>query len=82
MRQIETSYRAVRASAGTGARFASSRETPRTEFLSQLIAERHNLSAQRKKRRAPVADVLSTYDAGGKISIRRMPPGYRLDIDA
>jgi hypothetical protein len=55
--------------------------TPAT-FLSQLIAERHHLATQRVKRRAPVADVLASYDAGGRISDRRLPPGYRMTVEA
>lgn len=58
------------------------RGAPRAAFLSQLIAERHHLATQRSKRQAPVAEALRTYDAGGKISIRRLPPGYRMTLDA
>jgi hypothetical protein len=58
------------------------RGNPRTGFLSQLIAERHHLASQRQKRQAPVAEVLRTYDAGGRLSVRRMPPGYRMAVDA
>jgi hypothetical protein len=60
----------------------SYRGTPKAAFLSQLIAERHHMSTQRVKRQAPVAEVLRTYDAGGKLSLRRMPPGYRMKLDA
>jgi hypothetical protein len=59
-----------------------SRGSPKAGFLSQLIAERHHLATQRLKRQAPVAEVLRTYDAGGKLSIRRLPPGYRMTVDA
>ncbi|MEO7221512.1 MAG: hypothetical protein ABIY37_03490 [Devosia sp.] len=59
-----------------------SRGTPRTEFLSQLIAERSRMAPQRLKRRATPLEVLRTYDAGGKLKILRMPPGYRTDIFA
>ena len=64
------------------AQFSSYRGAPKAAFLSQLIAERHHLATQRVKRQAPVADVLRTYDAGGKIAIKRLPPGYRMDLDA
>jgi hypothetical protein len=62
--------------------FSSYRGAPRAAFLSQLIAERHQLSPQRQKRQAPVAEVLRTYDAGGKLKLRRLPPGYRTSIEA
>jgi hypothetical protein len=61
--------------------FSSYRGAPKAAFLSQLIAERHHLSTQRVKRQAPVADVLRSYDAGGKIAVRRLPPGYRMTLD-
>jgi hypothetical protein len=80
--QIETTYRTLPAAPGGGSRFSSYRGSPKTEFLSQLIAERHHLAAQRAKRQAPIAEVLRTYDAGGKIAVRRLPPGSRTDIEA
>ena len=61
--------------------FSSYRGAPKAAFLSQLIAERHHLATQRAKRQAPVAEALRTYDAGGKIGIRRLPPGYRMSVD-
>lgn len=54
----------------------------RATFISQLIAARQHLASQRARRRAPVAEALTTYDAAGRLSERRMPPGYRLEIDA
>lgn len=80
MRQIETTYRSVPVATGTTSRFSSWRAGPKPEFLSQLIAEREHLSVQRVKRRAPVFEVLKTYDAGGKLRVLRVPPGYRTDI--
>jgi hypothetical protein len=80
MPQIETTYRSLPASTGPGTRFSGYRGTPKAAFLSQLIAERHQLSLQRTKRQAPIAEVLRTYDAGGKLKILRVPPGYRTDI--
>jgi hypothetical protein len=80
--QIETTYRTLPAATGSGSRFSSYRGVPKTEFLSQLIAERHHLAAQRAKRQATPLEALRTYDAGGKITIRRLPPGYRTDIEA
>lgn len=82
MRQIETTYRTLPAATGGGSRFSSFRNAPQTEFLSQLIAERQHLATQRQKRQAPIAEVLRTYDAGGKIAVRRLPPGYRTNIEA
>ena len=54
----------------------------RATFLSQLIAARQHLASQRARRRAPVAEALTTYDAGGKLGERRMPAGYRLSVEA
>ncbi len=51
-------------------------------FLSQLIAERHNLSPQREKRRAPVDQAVSAYHQGAQIAVRRLPQGYRKTIVA
>lgn len=58
------------------------REAPKSGFLSQLIAEKHQLSIQREKRQAPVAEVLMTYDAAGRVAQRRLPPGTRTNLDA
>ena len=80
MRQIETTYRSIPVATGAGRRFSSYRASPKPEFLSQLIAEREHLSIQRVKRRATPLEVLRTYDAGGKLRILRLPPGYRTDI--
>ena len=80
MPQIETTYRSLPAATGAGGRFSSFRQTAGPEFLSQLIAEREHLATQRAKRRASPLEVLRTYDAGGRLKILRMPPGYRTDI--
>ncbi|MEO6013447.1 MAG: hypothetical protein ABIQ30_07690 [Devosia sp.] len=82
MSQIETSYRIVPTASGTASRFSAYRGSPKAGFLSQLIAERHHLSLQRTKRQAPIAEVLRTYDEGGKLKVLRMPPGYRTNIEA
>jgi hypothetical protein len=81
MRPFET-IGTVPATIGSGSPFSSYRGGPKADFLSQLIAERHHLATQRARRRAPLAEVLRTYDAGGRIAIRRLPPGYRMDVDA
>jgi hypothetical protein len=85
MRQVDTVSRnlPVPIDLGTRRQFAESRGsrgTPRTEFLTHLIAERHHMAPQRVKRRATPLEVLRTYDAGGKLKILRIPPGYRTDL--
>jgi hypothetical protein len=82
MPQIETTYRSLPVATSGGARFSSFRQEPRTEFLSQLIAERYHMAPQRLKRQATPLEVLRTYDAGGKLKVLRIPPGYRTDIEA
>jgi hypothetical protein len=82
MPQIETTYRSMPVATGAGTRFSSFRQTAKPEFLSQLIAEREHLATQRVRRQATPLEVLRTYDAGGKLKVRRMPPGYRTDIEA
>ena len=82
MRQFDTLRGQLPVTTGAGMGFSSWRGAPKAAFLSQLIAEKHHLATQRARRQAPVADALRTYDAGGKISIRRLPPGYRMSIDA
>jgi len=81
MRPFET-IGELPATTGSGTSFSSYRGAPKAAFLSQLIAERHHLATQRTKRQAPVAVALRTYDAGGKIAVRRLPPGYRISVDA
>jgi hypothetical protein len=58
----------------------SVRPSARAGFLSQLIAEREHVASQRRRRRAPIEMALQTYDAAGRISERRLPPGYRLAL--
>jgi hypothetical protein len=62
--------------------FSSFRGAPKSAFISQLIAERYHMSTQRARRQAPLVEALRTYDAGGRIAVRRLPAGYRLKIDA
>ena len=57
------------------------RGAPKAAFISQLIAEHHHMATQRMKRQAPVVEALRTYDAGGRMAVRRMPPGYRTKLD-
>ena len=81
MIEFETSRGGLPVPTQTRSGFSAYRGAPKAAFLSQLIAERHHMATQRVKRQAPVADVLRTYDAGGRIAVRRMPPGYRTRID-
>ncbi|MEO6394457.1 MAG: hypothetical protein ABIO40_00925 [Devosia sp.] len=64
-----------------GARVRLARAAPRIGFLSQLIAERHHMAPQRARRQATLAHVLEVYDAGGRIAERRLPPGYRMNLE-
>jgi len=81
MPQIETTYRSIAAAPrAAGSRFASARPAPAPEFLSQLLSDRETLAAQRAMRAATPLEVLRTYDAGGRLRLRRMPPGYRTDL--
>ena len=82
MRHIDTPRGQLPVATGVNTGFSPYRGAPKAAFLSQLIAEKHHLAPQRARRQAPVADVLRTYDAGGKIAIKRLPAGYRMDIDA
>ena len=67
---------------GGSSTFSSYRGQPKAAFLSQLIAERHHMATQRARRQAPVEDALRTYDNAGRLQVRRLPPGYRLAVDA
>jgi hypothetical protein len=63
------------------ARSIYARQAPKAAFLSQLIAEKHHMPSQRERRQATVPVALQTYDAGGRIAERRLPPGYRMDLE-
>ena len=81
MARIESTEAGLPMALNAGARNGFARTAPRPGFLSQLIAERHHMPAQRQRRKAPIATVLSTYDAGGRIAERRLPPGYRMNVE-
>jgi hypothetical protein len=85
MRQVDTVSRNLPAPLNAGMRrpFFSrdDRGTPRTEFLSQLIAD-HQLAPGSANRRSSPREVLRIYDAGGKLRVLRLPPGYRLSLEA
>lgn len=51
---------------------------PSADFISQLIAERDNLPAQDEF----VGTAVGAYEAGSRISERRMPVGYRRTVVA
>jgi hypothetical protein len=56
------------------------RDSPRAAFLSQLIAERQNVPAQRARRRASTNAAVDAYETGAKASTVRMPTGYRKTV--
>ena len=82
MRPIETVSRNLPVATEASSSYSSYRGAPKAAFVSQLIAERHHMATQRARRQLPVAEVLRTYDAAGRIAVRRMPAGYRMDVDA
>jgi hypothetical protein len=86
MSQVDTVSRNLPVPIDIGARrsyFArDERGAPKMEFLSQLIADLDQIAPQRIRSRATPMEVLRHYDSGGKLALVRMPPGYRLDIDA
>lgn len=51
-------------------------------FVSQLLAERHNLAPQRARRRGNAEGAIGAYADGAKVTIKRMPVGYRTTIVA
>jgi hypothetical protein len=51
-------------------------------FVSQLLAARDNLPAQRLRRRGTVEGAVGAYSAGARISVLRMPQGYRTTVVA
>ena len=53
---------------------------PGTEFMSHLIAEHDSAAAARRP--ATPTEVLRTYDAGGRLKLLRLPPGYRYNLKA
>lgn len=56
-------------------------QTPaQSDFVSQLIAERQHFPPHRERRRAPYEQAVDTYANGSKITVRRMPAGYRKTI--
>lgn len=61
-----------------GPRPSFARLSTAADFLSQLLAERQHLPAQRARRRAPLGVVLEAYSEGRERGIPRLPAGsYR-----
>ena len=51
-------------------------------FVSQLIAERDHLPAQRQRRRAPLGDAIAAYHQGERRDVRRLPQGFFRSAEA
>lgn len=60
---------------GAGRRFAPAEAPPRSLFVGQLMG-------RRQRRAGVLLAALRTYDEGGRLKLRRLPPGYTLDIEA
>jgi hypothetical protein len=58
------------------------RNTTGAAFVSQLLAERHNLAPQRSRRRGTSEGAIGAYADGAKVAVKRMPVGYRTSIVA
>jgi hypothetical protein len=63
----------------TPARRLNPRGAPRAAFVSQVIADRYRLVAEGRR---PIEDALRSYDAGERMTIRRLPAGFRMTLDA
>lgn len=55
---------------------------PTAAFVSQLIAAREHLPAQRERRTASVDRAVGAYHQGASIAVRRMPEGFRKTVVA
>lgn len=51
-------------------------------FVSQLLAERHQLPPQRLRRRGSAEGAIGAYADGARVAIKRMPMGYRKSVVA
>lgn len=56
------------------------RLSPTASFVSQLIAEKHNMSTQRAKRRNTVDGAVDAYATSAAKNVVRMPQGYRKTV--
>lgn len=55
---------------------------PSASFVSQLIAERDRLPAQRQRRRGTVEDAIGAYGEGERRDARRLPQGFFRSAEA
>jgi hypothetical protein len=53
---------------------------PTAAFISQLIAARDHMPAQRARRTTSVDRAVGAYHRGASITDRRMPEGYRKTV--
>tara|TARA_R110002020_G_scaffold14227_1_gene50463 strand:+ start:6376 stop:6627 length:252 start_codon:yes stop_codon:yes gene_type:complete len=51
-------------------------------FVSQLLAARANLAPQRQRRRGSSEGAIGAYADGAKVTVKRMPAGYRKTVVA
>ena len=51
--------------------------SPEPTFISQLIAEHQRLPPQRARYQVPLAQAVDAYASAARITIRRLPAGYR-----
>lgn len=58
------------------------RLSPTASFVSQLIAEKHNMATQRAKRRGSVDNAVDAYATSAAKNVVRMPQGYRKTVIA
>jgi hypothetical protein len=56
------------------------RLSPTASFVSQLIAEKHNMQTQRAKRRGSVDNAVDAYATSAAKTVVRMPSGYRKTV--
>ncbi len=78
LEQSETDRPGLPATAQPSAsRPSLARSAPTATFVSQLIADRQRLSAQRARPADASAGAVGAYGRGARISERRMPLGYR-----
>lgn len=55
---------------------------PTAAFVSQLIAARDRLPAQRARRTGTIDNALGAYNRSATIAIKRLPLGYRKSLTA
>lgn len=58
------------------------RSQTRADFVSQLLAARSQMPAQRQRRRGSSEGAIGAYSAGAQVAVKRMPLGYRTTIVA